>query len=212
MVINSKVYPEDKNVFQSDSDPDWDSDGDAFEYSDESSDTDEDEEVFVEYTLIERILIFLGFLEDRQAKKKAAHESSDSEEEPTAGIFTRVYDGVGAMMNSAPTATKSAAAPGTKKPKPGQRKKADGVYRKKKDSAHTKRRLTKEELAAAVERRRVALEAREKRRKRRAEIRAARAKAQAKAQARIDRYKFDPDQDIIKLRFKAFGGHAPMML
>ena len=100
MVINSKAYPEDKVVFQSDSDPDWDSDGDAFVYSDESSDTDDDEEVFVEYTLIERILIFLGFLEDRQAKKKAAHESSDSEEEPTAGIFTRVYGGVGALMNA----------------------------------------------------------------------------------------------------------------
>jgi hypothetical protein len=103
-------------------------------------------------------------------------------------------------------------APGAKKTKPGQRKNADGVYRKKKESAPKKRRLTKEELAAAVERRRVALEARENRRKHRAEIRAARAKAQAKAQARIDRYKFEPNQDIVKLRFKAFGGHAPMML
>ena len=209
VVINSKTYPEDKVVFQSDSDPDWDSDGDDYVYSDESSDTDDDEEVFVEYTLIERILIFLGFLEDRQAKKKAAHESSDSEEEPTAGIFTRVYGGVGALMKQASLKTK---APGAKKTKPGQRKNADGVYRKKKESAPKKRRLTKEELAAAVERRRVALEARENRRKHRAEIRAARAKAQAKAQARIDRYKFEPNQDIVKLRFKAFGGHAPMML
>jgi len=95
------------------------------------------------------------------------------------------------------------------------KKKGSVAYKKKKtvtDKDGKARRLTPEEIKAAVEKRKAALEAREQRQALRAEKRAKREEARRKAQARIDRYKFDPEQDIIKLRFKSFGAHAPLLL
>jgi len=209
VAINSKMYPED---YASDSDPDAliDDDGSDF-FSDESSDSDDDVHTeFVEYTLIERILIWLGFLVDTQAQQ----DESDSEEEPAAGFLTRMYSGVKHATSGVTAKMGKAAAKKTVKAT-SIKKKGSVAYKKKKtvtDEDGKARRLTPEEIKAAVEKRKAALEAREQRQALRAEKRAKREEARRKAQARIDRYKFDPEQDIIKLRFKSFGAHAPLLL
>jgi hypothetical protein len=212
VAINSKMYPED---YASDSDPDAlldDDDGSDF-FSDESSDSDDDVHTqFVEYTLIERILIWLGFLVDTQAQQ----DESDSEEEPAAGFLTRMYSGVKNATRgvAAKMGTDAATKKATKKTA-AVKKNGGETYKKKKtvtDKEGKARRLTPEEIKAAVEKRKAALEAREKRQALRAEKRAKREEARRKAQARIDRYKFDPEQDVIKLRFKSFGAHAPLLL
>ena len=212
IAINSKMYPED---YASDSDPDAliDDDDDSDFFSDESSDSDDDVHTeFVEYTLIERILIWLGFLVDTQAQQ----DESDSEEEPAAGFLTRMYSGVkNATREVAARMGNDAATKKAAKKTASVKKKGGETYKKKKgvtDKDGKARRLTPEEIKAAVEKRKAALEAREKRQALRAEKRAKREEARRKAQARIDRYKFDPEQDVIKLRFKSFGAHAPLLL
>lgn len=225
VVINTKTYPE-ENVYASDSDPDYNSEESYTSLdSDESSDTDDDKE-FVEYTLIERILIFLGFLEDHQAKRD--DDSSDSDDDyEDAGFLTRVYGGATAAVKTVASAATSAAkavtgtgtAPASKpettaakKTNSSSKRKGKTKGYKKKQSAEPKERLTAEELKEKIERRKKALEAQKERRARRAAIRAARAKAREKAERRINRYKFDSAQDIVKLRFKAFGNHARVVM
>ena len=165
--------------------------------------TDDDVE-FVEYTLIERILIFLGFLEDKQGKKKRSYDSSKEQdaarfksESNTANVTAETYG------QSNVTSSKSFQKAGREQPS------ADFYTKKNTVNGAPK---TVEEIKADIERRKIALEAREKRRARRAEVRAERAKERRKMQARIDRYKWDETQDVVKLRFKAFGGHAPVLL
>ena len=225
VVINTKTYPE-ENVYETDSDPDYSDDAYTSLDSDESSDTDDDKE-FVEYTLIERILIFLGFLEDHQAKRD--DDSSDSDDEyGGGGFFTRAYGGATAAVKTVTSAATSAARAVTrtgtsataskpettasKKLKSLSKRKGETKGYKKKKSAEPKARLTAEELKEKIERRKKALEAQKERRARRAAIREARAKAREKAERRINRYKFDPAQDIVKLRFKAFGNHARVVM
>lgn len=203
VTINSKMYQED--YYESDTDPDED-----YEFTESSSDTDEDVE-FVEYTLIERILIFLGFLEDHQAKK--VYDSSSDDETTGRGFFSRAYEGATNVVRAAmgDDVTDAAA---VKKPlkKHNSRKVTGGDHYEKKDAHQNTKRKTKEELQAEIERRKLALEKRKARRAKRAEIRAARKKAHKKAQDRLARYKFDESQNIVKLRFKSFGAHAPLML
>jgi len=230
VVINTKTYPE-ENVYASDSDPDYNSEQSFTSLdSDESSDTDDDKE-FVEYTLIERILIFLGFLEDHQARRddSSDSDSDDDGDDGRGGLFTRVYGGATAAVKTVASAATSAAkvvtrtAPRNPKPEPAAAKETESSNKKgktkgktkgykKKKNAKPKERLTAEELKEKVERRKKALEAQKERRARRAAIRAARAKAREKAERRINRYKFDPEQDIVKLRFKAFGNHARVIM
>ena len=230
VVINTKTYPE-ENVYASDSDPDYNSEQSFTSLdSDESSDTDDDKE-FVEYTLIERILIFLGFLEDHQARRddSSDSDSDDDGDDGRGGLFTRVYGGATAAVKTVASAATSAAkvvtrtAPRNPKTEPAAAKETESSNKKgktkgktkgykKKKNAKPKERLTAEELKEKVERRKKALEAQKERRARRAAIRAARAKAREKAERRINRYKFDPEQDIVKLRFKAFGNHARVIM
>ena len=231
VVINTKTYPEEKNVYASDSDPDYNSEQSFTSLdSDESSDTDDDKE-FVEYTLIERILIFLGFLEDHQARRDDSSDSDSDEDgdHQGGGIFTRVYGGATAAVKTVASAATSAAkvvtrtAPRNPKTEPAAAKETESSNKKgktkgykkkkkKKKNAKPNERLTAEELKEKIERRKKALEAQKERRARRAAIRAARAKAREKAERRINRYKFDPEQDIVKLRFKAFGNHARVIM
>ena len=212
--ISSMKYTED--LVKTELDDFSDDDDDDSTNTSESELSEVDEREFLEYTLIERILIFLGFLEDTQAKAKEVE--SDSDDEP--GFFSRAYS----MINK-PTSTKHEKSVHVKKveekkagtvleptPTRFRRNVSDNKENTKEDPSGYKPRMNAEEMQDAIDRRRLKLEARTARRKERARLREKREKARQKAQRRIARYRFDPEQVIVKLRFKSFGSHAPLLL
>jgi len=216
VLISSNKYAEDLDDIDTEDDDDEDEDEDE---ESESELSEEDAREFVEYTLIERILIFLGFLEDNQAKAKEVE--SDSDDAP--GMFSRAYSAMHSMASKSmgsknPVAEaakeKKAVVPEPtptrfKRPMPNKEKDKEGNPAEKKKETT---RMTAEELEEAIEEKRLKLDARAARRKERARLRAEREKAREKAQKRINRYRFDPEQAIVKLRFKSFGSHAPLLL
>jgi len=216
VLISSNKYAEDLDDIDTEDDDDEDEDEDE---ESESELSEEDAREFVEYTLIERILIFLGFLEDNQAKAKEVE--SDSDDAP--GMFSRAYSAMHSMASKSmgsknPVAEaakeKKAVVPEPtptrfKRPMPNKEKDKEGNPAEKKKETT---RMTAEELEEAIEEKRLKLEARAAHRKERARLRAEREKAREKAQKRINRYRFDPEQAIVKLRFKSFGSHAPLLL
>ena len=230
VTISSKNYAEDLDEFGNPLNEFDDTDDDtAIKESDSEASDDVPNTEFIEYTLIERVLIFLGFMDDTRSKKV---ELDSDDDEP--GFISRMFSsksGANSKNADTPASDKKENKPSaieksefeqaipvekaTLEPTPTMFRRENNAQPQTESPAEKKpqiRPMTAEEIEKAIEERRLQIEAAEQKRIARAKLREEREKERKKAQARINRYRFDPDQPIVKLRFKSFGSHAPLLL